>query len=102
MWIFLNNAMLSIVAHRNKPDTLLVRARLKGDIEAIFPHVAVFTLKAADYHYRAEVPRSEVAKALAQQAMEMDYDNFKASVKNHARHDWYMDVWSLGHAVQQK
>ena len=101
MWIFLNNAMLSIVAHRRKPDTLLVRARVKGDIEAVFPQVAVFSLTNADYHYRAEVPRSEVAAALAQQIQEMAYDNFKRSVKDHARHDWYMDVWSLGHAVQQ-
>ena len=102
MWIFLNNAMLSIVAHRSKPDTLLVRARVKGDIEAVFPLAPVFTLPSADYHYRAEVPRSEVAAALAQQVNELAYDNFKASVNDRARHDWYMDVWSLGHAVQAR
>ena len=102
MWIFLNNAMLSIVAHRDKPDILLVRARVKGDIEAIFPQAAVFTLQSADYRYRAEIPRAVVAAALTQQAESLDYTNFKASVPDHHRHDWYMKVWELGCRVQEK
>ena len=32
MWIFLPNAMLSIVAHRQRADFLMIRARIKGDI----------------------------------------------------------------------
>lgn len=39
MWIFTPKAFLSIVAHRGKPDYLLVRARLPGDIENVLrPH----------------------------------------------------------------
>ena len=37
MWIFQNDSFLSIVAHRDKPGMLLVRARKAGDIEAVFP-----------------------------------------------------------------
>lgn len=32
MWIFLPNASLSIVEHRERPDLLKIRARAKGDI----------------------------------------------------------------------
>ena len=39
MWIFLSDSFLSIVAHRDKPGVLLVRARRAGDIEAVFPDV---------------------------------------------------------------
>lgn len=42
MWVFLNNSFLSIVAHRDKPDVLIVRARRAGDIEAIFPQAATW------------------------------------------------------------
>ena len=37
MWIALNDSFLSIVATPEDPDTLVVRARFKGDIEAVFP-----------------------------------------------------------------
>ena len=32
MWVFLNDAMVSAVAHRTKPGQLMVRARLAGDL----------------------------------------------------------------------
>ena len=37
MWIQFNNAFLSIVENRDNKLELLVRARIKGDIEKIFP-----------------------------------------------------------------
>ena len=61
MWIFLNNAALSIVAHRTQPKTLVVRSRVSGDIEAVFPAVAVSHTPNADYAYRANVARTAVA-----------------------------------------
>ena len=42
MWIQFNNAFLSIVENRNNKLELLVRARVKGDIEKIFPDADVF------------------------------------------------------------
>ena len=41
MWIVLNNSFLSIVKNRNNDDELLVRARVKGDIEKIFSNADV-------------------------------------------------------------
>ena len=42
MWIQFNNAFLSIVENRDNKLELLVRARIKGDIEKIFPEADVF------------------------------------------------------------
>ena len=96
MWVFLNNAMLSIVAQRSQPGTLLVRARSAGDIERVFPDVKVSETPTADYRYRAEISAEEVARALAAQVRAIDYPNFKNSVarkQGKARARVYEDVW---------
>ena len=36
MWIILNKSFLSIVKNRNDENELLVRARVKGDIQRVF------------------------------------------------------------------
>ena len=46
-----------------------------------------------DYAFRAFVPRSVVAQALADQVMNMTATNFKNTVHDDARHDAYLDVW---------
>ena len=38
----LNDSFLSIVENMNNPEELLVRARVKGDIERVFHDAAVF------------------------------------------------------------
>jgi hypothetical protein len=101
MWIFLNCAMLSIVAHRTEPNSLLVRARERGDIERVFPNVETWEDASADYRYRAVIPRDQVARAIGECAAGIAYPNFKGSVRDDARHDWYMDVWAAGDRHQQ-
>ena len=95
MWVAFNNAFLSIVQNRNNSSELLVRARVKGDIERVFPEAGTFEDLTADYKYRALITRDEVAKAMASQVSEINYDNFKNSIsKNeYQRHDAYLKVW---------
>jgi hypothetical protein len=95
VWIFLNDAFLSIVAHRDDPDALLVRARRAGDIERAFPEAAVSETPAADYRFRATLPRQTVADALAAAVKAIAYPNFKASVAEPDRHDAYLDCWCI-------
>lgn len=103
MWICLNNAFLSVVAHRDNPDLLLVRARVPGHIEAVFgKDYKVFTDPAADYFYRAEVPRTAVAQALAGRVEKIDYDNFKNSVKSRDLHDAYLEFWNVMFRLQSR
>lgn len=95
MWLFLSDAYLSVVQHRDDPGKLLVRARIKGDIERALPGVKAEETPSADYRFRAIVARGEFAARLAAIAQAIDYDNFKASVPERARHDVYMKIWSI-------
>jgi hypothetical protein len=98
MWVFLRDSFLSIVADRGHKDRLLVRARIKGDLERAFPRAKVVSLKNTDYRYRAFIDRAEVARALAEQVARIDYTNFKDEVQRvsgSARHHVYFDVWTV-------
>jgi hypothetical protein len=101
MWIFLNDAYLSIVEHRDDPDRLIVRARVAGDIERVFPAVGNAEVDPrADYRYRVTLRRSEVADAIRAAVISIDYPNFKDSVESHERHRAYAGVWSEMTALQ--
>lgn len=102
MWILLNDAMLSIVADRNSHTHLLVRGRSKGDVETIFPGADVTYTPDADYFWRALVKREDVAKAIADELMTLTYDNFKMSVREHFRHEAYVDIWARLRELQEE
>lgn len=93
MWVFFNDAFLSIVDKAERPGCLVVRARRKGDIETVFPDAEVVVSTVNDYRFRAEISRREVAAAIAERAKGIDYPNFKGSIKDWARHRAYADVW---------
>lgn len=101
MWIFLKDSFLSIVQKPGDTDLLTVRARIKGDIEQLFPDAEVIADAGTDYKFRARVPREAVAKALFDCVMNLDAPNFKASIKNKKRHDAYMRVWSAMYREQE-
>lgn len=96
MWVFLNTAFLSIVQDRDDPSRLLVRSRFAGDIERAFAaleNLDVFEMADSDYRYRAFVPRQAVADRMAQAAQEVDYDNFKNSIREPKRVHAAHDIW---------
>lgn len=93
MWIFLSNSYLSIVRHRDQPDHLLVRARNKGDIEAVFPYAFVETTPTGDYLFRAVISESEVADVIKKSVLDIDYDNFKNSIHNSRFYSACLKVW---------
>jgi hypothetical protein len=102
MWICLNDAFLSIVADRNDPERLLVRARRAGDIERVFPQAEVLVGVGTDYLYRALLPRSTVSEAITARIDSIDYPNFKNSVAERDRHDAYMQFWDVMYRYQQR
>lgn len=94
MWLCMNDAFLSIVDKDCAPDELLVRARRDGDIERVFPEAKVEVTLGNDYRCRARVKRADIAAAITQRVMDLDYSNFKGSVRDDKLHHAYMDVWS--------
>lgn len=93
MWICLNDAFLSIVTAPQRSSCLLVRARVKGHIERVFPEARVLRTSNRDYLYRAFVPRTEVGRAISKALREIAYGNFKDSVEDPALHRAYGDFW---------
>jgi len=104
MWLFLNDAFLSIVSpspHDNTRD-LLVRARFEGDIQRVFPSAEVIMTPDGDYRYRTWVDRRTVAAVIAIELDDIGYNNFKSSVDEDWRHDTYLSVWKVMRHMQQQ
>ena len=94
MWICTNNAFLSIVNSDRDPTVLMVRARRHGDLEVVFgPGVEVTTIPGRDYQFRAFIRRDIVGKVIAKALVDIDYGNFKDSVKDRQLHDAYLEIW---------
>lgn len=110
MWIFTNYGFVSIVAHRTKKDTLLVRAREPGVLEAIGKNhgvnVKVKRTPKADYLYRAEFSKRVFAKIMASEVEAINYPNFKnafvAAKKDLTgiSHSALMRIWSIMYDLQ--
>ena len=103
MWIFLNNSFLSIVENRNNKEQLLIRSRIKGDIERVFPNSDVFEMSKSDYKYRSYIKKTEVSKKLMTLVENINYDNSKNSISSDEthRHNSYLKVWSEVRKLQK-
>ena len=77
MWIIMNDAFLSVVQNIYDEDELLVRARVEGDIERVFPDAEVFADEGSDYKYRSYLNKREVAKVIEWSVLDIDYGNYK-------------------------
>ena len=103
MWLFTSKSFLSVVSDKENPtgDRLLVRSRIMGDIEEVFPSADVMKTPYADYRFRAWLPRSEVTQALSRYVEDLDYTNFKNSFEDKASIRPLTRVWSTMHEHQE-
>jgi len=82
-------------------ELLTVRARVKGDLEALraryLPEIGEITeTHKSDYKYRGRVTKEAFGAALQKIALDIDYTNFKNSVsktQGYKRASLYGDVW---------
>lgn len=110
MWIITPIGFFSIV---RKPDdvasgTLTVRARVRGDLEALralCPELGdIVESPHNDYRFRARGPTAAVGAVLARLTEEIDYDNFKAAVgarQGYERALLYHEVWDVLYRLQK-
>jgi hypothetical protein len=112
MWIMLNDAFFSLVSKDCAKDEVLVRARIKGDLEKVFNDaklietsglkpVVVTRYTKSDYLYRAVVKRRHMLLVMAAELNRVVYSNFKASVRDNKLHDAYNGVWSIMSRLQE-
>jgi len=95
MWLFFSNGFVSIVAHRGRPDSLLVRSRNMCHLKSLFPNATHFTLDYSDYPHRSIVHRKDVAETLTNYIMCMQYDNFKNSIVDSEFRNISRIIWSI-------
>jgi hypothetical protein len=94
VWIFTKRGYYSVIQYPNDPDHLVVRARVRGDIEQEFPSVRrVHETADHDYRFRARVPRVEVIAAMSKAVEGITYSNYKAAVIDQRRSYDYGLVW---------
>ena len=93
MWIGHLEGWLSIVKHRVEPGMLLVRARDANHIAHLWPHAYIEYTPEADYQYRAVISAAEVADVVADQLINIQYDNFKAHVTEPRLRRAFSQIW---------
>jgi hypothetical protein len=101
MWICLNDGFVSVVADPEIPGNLLVRARSAKHLKALAPEVRITKTPKRDYGWRVSLPADIVASIIANRVVEIDYDNFKDSVKERKLHRMY-EMWWGDHFRYQR
>lgn len=108
MWLFSKAGFISVVKHRDQPGMVMVRARLKEDIEAIRTLLDESDATAwqvtpdADYRFRLVCSQKAFAAVAAKLVSQIDYDNFKNAVHgNPVRDRAYMRCWSAMNEAQR-
>lgn len=106
MWIFALEGFVSVVAVRGSDTRLLVRGRVREDVEhwrELVGGQGVVETPTADYRFRFSTTRKRFAKALSKMAADgIRYSNFKSAVGHGdpERSRAYMAVWSDMAALQ--
>lgn len=100
MWLFTDHGFFSIVQHKDNPAYLLVRARVKGDIERYFPAADVQRTDDADYLYRATIPRAQVMDVVMDVVRNINYTSFKGALKDKSRYDYHAQASSAMREMQ--
>jgi hypothetical protein len=101
MWICTKYGFFSVVRANNE-ERLLVRARKKGHLEKLLGKAVVFETPDRDYRYRAFVSREDFARIMEDEIGDINYTNFKNSVKDDRLHDLYTEFWMLHHRYQEE
>lgn len=104
MWIVMNDSFISVVKDRHMRDGVVARARVREDLERLFPtHVAdVIETEDSDYRFRLFLMKEHVADVIRDRILDIEYDNFKNSVKEGWRKTAYTRIWGVMYDVQEQ
>ena len=75
MWLYTTIGFFSVVAHRDDPRAILIRARVREDLAALRRHHLpdIEIVEGSDYPYEALVSRDEWEHAAQQLSQSIDY-----------------------------
>jgi hypothetical protein len=96
MWLFSQRGFYSIVQHKDHPDTFVVKARIKGDIEKYWPDAVIERNEAYDYLYRTSLPRDKVIPVITKIVSDINYSSYKGTLEDsERRREHYVNVWDI-------
>lgn len=94
MWVFTNHGFYSIVRILDtNPEKYWVRSRRKEHLTTYFSEERILYTHATDYQYRVELDKEELDDIFSNLPNEIDYTNFKDSIKNIELKDAAHHVW---------
>jgi hypothetical protein len=99
MWVFTNKGAVSIVQDWKTKDKMWVRSRLKEHL-LYFVGNSVGVKKRIqhtpdnDYAFRVSMTRREVGACMVAMTADIDYDNFKNSIKDNKYHGACSKIWT--------
>lgn len=96
MWVFLRDSHLSITQHDSDGRLLRVEARIRGDIERVFPEADVAENDTADHRFSAAVSRDRVIQALGLRIGQVGYHDLVGALEDDDddRREAYITVWA--------
>jgi len=115
LWVFTTKGFFSIVEHKKDPNLVVIRARVRKDIDNIkmlFEELGLEVSDVAenvsfDYKYRVFAGRIDWASVMIRLITDMGYTNFKNAVYEadspevmDQRHEAYLDIWAIMHELQ--
>ena len=96
MWVCLNDGFLSIVEDIEGSSKLMVRSRTRRAITNVFgDNIVIEENKGSDYDFRTKLDRNVVSEVIKKRIDNIDYFNFKKSVREEALHDAYLKIWTI-------
>jgi hypothetical protein len=108
MWICTNYGFFSIVKvnplYINDGDNAVnevftVRTRDVNHLQHGFPNKKVFQYPNSDYGYRVYLTVEELNEFLLNEVQQINYANFKNSVKDSKLHKFFSEIWYLGVSI---
>ena len=98
MWIFSTSGIYSTVQHRDDPEKVIIRARVKSDLVALngIHHCGkIVRSPQADYPFRIVASKLDWLCALHMLGRRTTYPNFKSAIKDKRRHDLLLRIWRM-------
>ena len=100
MWLFTEGGFVSAIRYNNDKDEITVRARDKKSLAGIIEQTGAEIIKLAktDYPYRVIITDAEWASWVANQALDINYPNFKNRVYQTRGKDFahlLSEVWGV-------
>ena len=94
MWVFTNHGFYSIVRILDtNPEKFWIRSRRREHLNTYFSEERIIESYGSDYQYRVEINKEELSEIFSYLPEEIDYSNFKDSIKDKHLHHAAKLVW---------